>query len=260
MASTHKVLMVDDDTLVQALISQYLINAGYEVVTAVSGSEMFERLSDVDDIDLVLLDLGLPDEDGIVLARKLRARSSIPIIILTARDRAEDRLAALDVGADDYLTKSVNPEEMLLRIRNLLRRSAGAVKAAGTETGEPGRTYQFDNWVVDLDGFSLTSAKGETVPMTPGEFRVLATLVRQPGRVLSRDQLLDAVSGHEEAPSDRMIDAFISRIRKKIEQNPRKPEYIQTVTGIGYKFVGRKTPKDTLEDAERRSGRRRDNT
>lgn len=259
MAYTHKILMVDDDILVQALISQYLINAGYAVVTAVSGAEMFERLNQIDDIDLVLLDLGLPDEDGIVLARKLRARSAMPIIILTARDRAEDRLAALDVGADDYLTKSVNPEEMLLRIRNLLRRSSGSLQTAKAETDDRGRTFQFDNWIVDMDGFSLTSPKGETVPMTPGEFRVLATLVRQPGRVLSRDQLLDAISGHEEAPSDRMIDAFISRIRKKIEANPRKPEYIQTVTGIGYKFIGRRTPKDTREDAERRSDRQQGN-
>lgn len=249
--------MVDDDTLVQTLISKYLENAGYAVVTAISGHQMFERLNKEDDIDLVLLDLGLPDEDGIVLTRKLRARSNIPIVILTARDRAEDRLAALDVGADDYLTKSVNPEELLLRIRNLLRRSTGMAQKELTDTQVNARTFQFDNWVVNLDGFTLTSPNGEHVPMTPGEFRLLATLVKNPGRVLSRDQLLDAITGPDDSPSDRMIDAFVSRIRKKIEKDPKKPAYVQTVTGIGYRFVGKKAPKDRRTGASRASDRRR---
>lgn len=257
MAQKFKILMVDDDKLVQTLISQYLINAGYTVVTASTGKDMFDRLNAVEDIDLVLMDLGLPDEDGIVLTRKLRARSSIPIIILTARDRAEDRLAALDVGADDYITKSVNQDELLLRIRNLLRRTSGNVQTAPEDTRMGERVFQFDNWVADMDGFTLTSPTGDLVPMTPGEFRVLVTLVKNPGRVLSRDQLLDAVTGHEEAPSDRMIDAFVSRIRKKIENDPKKPAYIQTVTGVGYRFMGKKAPQDRRASADRQSDRRK---
>lgn len=238
MSYQHKILMVDDDALVQALISQHLENAGYEVIMAGSGQEMFDRLANVPDIDLVLLDLGLPDEDGIVLARKLRARSNQPIIILTARDEVDTRLAGLGVGADDYLTKSVTPDELLLRVRNLLRRTTGAETTRSPVSVDANDVVRFDGWVVDMKGYAITSPQGRDITMTPGEFRVLATLLKSRGRVLSRDQLLDAITTQEDEPSDRMIDAFVSRIRKKIEKDPRKPIYIQTVTGVGYKFSG----------------------
>jgi DNA-binding response OmpR family regulator len=238
MSQQQKILMVDDDVLIQRLMSYYLEGAGYVVVTAGSGQEMYDCLAKNADIALILLDLGLPDEDGLVLARKLRARSSQPIIILTAREEEDSRLAGLDVGADDYLTKSVTPDELLLRVRNLLRRTSGAEVSTQPTSGNADGIVRFDGWVVDLKGYSITSPQGEDVTMTPGEFRVLAALVQSRGRVLSRDQLLDAITGQEDEPSDRMIDAFISRIRKKIENNPRKPVYIQTVTGVGYKFTG----------------------
>ena len=203
-----------------------------------SGKEMFDCLNQEKDIDLILLDLGLPDEDGIVLARKLRARSSQPIIILTAREEMDTRLAGLDVGADDYLTKSVSPDELLLRIRNVLRRTTGTETTRTMMSGNADDAVRFDGWIVDMCGYAVTSPQGKIISMTPGEFRVLATLLKSRGRVLSRDQLLDAITGQEDDPSDRMIDAFISRIRKKIEKNPRKPVYIHTVTGVGYKFLG----------------------
>ncbi len=241
MSPQRKILLVDDERLIRTLISQYLLNAGYAVVTAGSGREMFDCLNNDAAIDLVILDLGLPDEDGLVLARKLRTRSAdLPIIILTARDGVDDRLAGLDVGADDYLTKSVDPAEMLLRVRNLLRRSAGrnSLHMAASDSAE--NVIRFDGWVFDSKGYILISPEGRDITMTPGEFRVLGALLKNRGRVLSRDQLLDAITGHEDAPGDRMIDAFISRIRKKIEKDPRQPVYIKTVTGVGYRFSGEK--------------------
>jgi len=236
MNRQSKILMVDDDPLIRALMSRYLEHAGYDVIAAGSGQEMFTCLNSHDDIALVLLDLGLPDEDGLVLARKLRARSSLPIIILTARDGADDRLAGLDVGADDYLSKTVNPAELLLRVRNLLRRTNTPCSACAQPASKNGDTIRFDGWVVDLHGYTITSPDNRDIMMTPGEFRVLGALLNSRGRVLSRNQLLDAISGHEEAPSDRMVDAFISRIRRKIEKDPKRPAYIKTVTGVGYKF------------------------
>ena len=230
--------MVDDDVLLQSLVSLHLEGAGYLVAKAGSGKEMFDCLNQEKDIDLILLDLGLPDEDGIVLARKLRARSSQPIIILTTREEMDTRLAGLDVGADDYLTKSVSPDELLLRIRNVLRRTTGTETTRTMMSGNADDAVRFDGWIVDMCGYAVTSPQGKIISMTPGEFRVLATLLKSRGRVLSRDQLLDAITGQEDDPSDRMIDAFISRIRKKIEKNPRKPVYIHTVTGVGYKFLG----------------------
>ncbi|MBT3556931.1 MAG: response regulator transcription factor [Rhodospirillales bacterium] len=238
MKHQHKILMVDDDVLLQSLVSLHLEGAGYLVAKAGSGKEMFDCLNQEKDIDLILLDLGLPDEDGIVLARKLRARSSQPIIILTAREEMDTRLAGLDVGADDYLTKSVSPDELLLRIRNVLRRTTGTETTRTMMSGNADDAVRFDGWIVDMCGYAVTSPQGKIISMTPGEFRVLATLLKSRGRVLSRDQLLDAITGQEDDPSDRMIDAFISRIRKKIEKNPRKPVYIHTVTGVGYKFLG----------------------
>lgn len=240
MSRQNRILLVDDDTLIQALISRYLEQAGYSLVVADSGQAMFDCLNNDDAIDLVILDLGLPDEDGLVLARKLRARSDLPIMILTGRDGVNDRLAGLDVGADDYLTKSVDPAELLLRVRNLLRRSALPCSAGAQRPGSEENVIRFDGWVVDPKGYTLTSPDGRDITMTPGEFRVLGALLKNRGRVLSRDQLLDAITGHEDAPSDRMIDAFVSRIRKKIEKDPRQPAYIKTVTGVGYKFSGEK--------------------
>jgi len=229
----HHILIVDDDEFVRALIATHLENEGYEVSLAGSGEEMFDLMG-ANEFDLVLLDLGLPDEDGLVLARKLRARSGIPLMILTGRRELDDRLAGLDVGADDYLTKSVNPEEFLLRVRNLLNRSGGGTIAPVSSKDKS--LIRFRGWTIDLDGHSLTSPDDEEVAVTPVELKLLSVLAKAPGRALSRDTLLDAISGYDEAPSDRMIDAFISRIRKKIEANPKKPEIIVTITGVGYRF------------------------
>ncbi|NQU61508.1 MAG: response regulator transcription factor [Rhodospirillales bacterium] len=226
-------LIVEDDELVQSLLAAYMQNEDFKVSLAATGKEMLACI-DSETIDLVLLDLGLPDEDGLVLARQVRARSSLPIIVLTARKEQKDRLAALEIGADDYLTKPFDPEELVLRVRNLLGRSeSGATNEALKERTE---IFKFEGWTLDAGGHSLTGPKDKNVSLTRAEFNLLASLARAPNRVLSRDYLLDAVSQDADAPTDRLIDVLVSRVRKKIEKNPKKPEIITTVIGCGYKF------------------------
>ncbi|MAF94674.1 MAG: two-component system response regulator [Rhodospirillaceae bacterium] len=226
-------LIVEDDELVQSLLAAYMQNESFKVSLAGNGKEMLACI-DSEAIDLILLDLGLPDEDGLVLVRQVRARSSLPIIVLTARKEQKDRLAALEIGADDYLTKPFDPEELILRVRNMLGRAdTGTADEALRERTE---VFRFEGWTLDAGGHSLTDGKGKKVPLTRAEFNLLAALARAPNRVLSRDYLLDAVSRDADAPADRLIDVLVSRIRKKIEKYPKKPEIIITVVGCGYKF------------------------
>jgi len=211
-------------------------NDGFKVSLAATGKEMLACI-DSEAIDLVLLDLGLPDEDGLVLARQVRARSSLPIIVVTARKEQKDRLAALEIGADDYLTKPFDPEELTLRVRNILGRAGdGSNTNAEEALRERTEVFKFLGRTLDAGGHSLTGPDGDKVTLTRAEFNLLTSLGRAPNRVLSRDYLLDAVSQDADAPTDRLIDILISRVRKKIEPNPKKPEIITTVVGCGYKF------------------------
>ena len=226
-------LIVEDDELVQSLLAAYMQNEGFKVSLASTGKEMLACI-DSESIDLILLDLGLPDEDGLVLARQVRARSSLPIIVLTARKEQKDRLAALEIGADDYLTKPFDPEELVLRVRNMLGRTeTGASEEALQERTE---VFRFEGWTLDTGGHSLSEGKNKKVTLTRAEFNLLAALVRAPNRVLTRDYLLDAVSQDADAQTDRLIDVLVSRVRKKIEKDPKKPKIITTVVGCGYKF------------------------
>jgi DNA-binding response OmpR family regulator len=214
-------------------------NDGFKVSLAATGKEMLACI-DSEAIDLVLLDLGLPDEDGLVLARQVRARSSLPIIVVTARKEQKDRLAALEIGADDYLTKPFDPEELTLRVRNILGRAGdGSNTNAEEALRERTEVFKFLGWPLYAGGHSLTGPDGDKVTLTRAEFNLLTSLARAPNRVLSRDYLLDAVSQDADAPTDRLIDVLISRVRKKIEPNPKKPEIITTVVGCGYKFSAR---------------------
>jgi len=214
-------------------------NDGFKVSLAATGKEMLACI-DSEAIDLVLLDLGLPDEDGLVLARQVRARSSLPIIVVTARKEQKDRLAALEIGADDYLTKPFDPEELTLRVRNILGRAGdGSNTNAEEALRERTEVFKFLGRTLDAGGHSLTGPDGDKVTLTRAEFNLLTSLARAPNRVLSRDYLLDAVSQDADAPTDRLIDILISRVRKKIEPNPKKPEIITTVVGCGYKFSAR---------------------
>ena len=229
----HHLLIVEDDELVQSLLAAYHQKEGYRISLASNGKEM-HALANSDKIDLILLDLNLPDEDGLVLARQTRSRSNVPIIVITARKERADRLTALEVGADDYITKPFDPDELILRVQNLLGR-AGSEKDS-TPGGTPSDTIKFDGWTIDLGGRTLTNPNEQEVILTRSEFNLLSALAKAPNRVLTRDYLLDSISNDADAPSERMIDVLISRLRKKIEPDVKKPVRIMTVVGCGYKF------------------------
>ncbi|MCH7554935.1 MAG: response regulator transcription factor [Proteobacteria bacterium] len=231
MSMNQHVLIVEDEEFVLALMGAYLRDAGFKISLAANGREMLALL-DKEKINLILLDLGLPDEDGLVLTRQIRARSSVPIIVLTGRTGQDDRLAALELGADDYLTKPCDPREIVLRVQNLLDRAGGGPKQPGTSE----EIIRFDKWALDLASHMVIGPNGEDVTLTPAEFNLLTCFVRAPNRVLTRDHLLDAVSRYDDSPNDRMIDVLVSRLRKKIEDDPRKPAFIVTIRGCGYKF------------------------
>jgi DNA-binding response OmpR family regulator len=222
-------LVVDDDVALRDLLSRYLSENGYTVHAVADGIAMEEVLAR-HSIDLVILDLMLPGENGLTLAKRLRSRSSLPIIILSAHGDEVDRIVGLEVGADDYLPKPFNPRELLARIRAVLRRSSN------TQPTEPnGKVYSFGPYRLDATSRSLTS-HGEAVPLTSSEFTLLQILVTHPNRVLSRDTLLQLLKGYEHQPFDRSVDVRITRLRRKIEPDPVNPVYIRTVWGEGYLF------------------------
>jgi two-component system torCAD operon response regulator TorR len=230
MASHHRILLVEDDPSVRALLSAYLIKEGFEVSEAENARQFHSQFSR-ERIDLVLLDLNLPDEDGFVLARSLRQKSAVPMIMVTSREQTDDRIHGLEMGADDYVSKPFDPRELIARIRSLLRRSQTGgmcVRAANSRT--------FADYVIDLDRHLLSRSDGRPVRLTRAEFDLLAALALADGRVLSRDQLIDAVSRRDEPPLDRTIDVIISRLRRKIEDDPRRPEILVTVPAYGYRL------------------------
>jgi len=228
MKNNH-ILLVEDDELTRNLLRAYLEKEGFSVSGASDGQEMIALL-DRDQFDLIFLDLNLPDEDGLSLARRLRSRSPVPLIVLTSRQGQEDRIAALEIGADDYVTKPFDPLELVLRARNLLGRTGALSGAADCNA----RT--FAGWVLDLDARTLTDKADTVVPLTRTEFNLLAAMAASPRRVLSRSHLLDAIARGSDSPSDRTVDVTVSRLRRKIEADPKSPGIIVTVPGLGYMF------------------------
>lgn len=223
-----KILIIEDDELTSSLLSTVLVSNGYTTACALTGEQALQQLNKTG-FDIILLDLNLPDEDGLSLIRQIRIRFFTPVFIITSRKGKEDRLAGLDMGADDFITKPFDTDELLLRIRNTLKRTL--------VTGNPNDDeLYFDGWVVDKSTRELRAPNKKVVPATAGEFNILLALIKAAGRVLTREQLLDAVSQNNEGPSIRMVDVFISRLRKKIEPLPRQPRYIITKTGYGYFF------------------------
>jgi two-component system, OmpR family, alkaline phosphatase synthesis response regulator PhoP len=223
------ILVVDDEPKIVLLLRDYLSRAGYHPLAAYDGQGALAIVR-AEKPDLVILDLGLPGLDGLDVTRALRKNSNVPIIMLTARDEESDKLVGLELGADDYVTKPFSPKEVVARVRALFRRieaaqdreGAQVIRAAGLE--------------LDMERLRLTIA-GRTVELTPTEFQLLAALARQPGRVFTRAQLLDAIRGVAFESYERAIDTHIKNIRHKIEPEPREPRYILTVYGVGYKFV-----------------------
>ena len=235
------VLVVDDDREIRDLVERFLTKNGYRVTTVQDGKAMRRALADWH-IDLIILDLMLPGEDGLSLCRDLRAKSDIPVIMLTMKSEETDRIIGLEMGADDYLPKPFNPRELLARMRAVLRRVAQAPAAPAAVRQ---KVLRFEGWCLDIGLRRLTSPDGLVVDVSAGEFDLLVALVERPQRVLSRDQLLDLTHGRAEAPFDRSIDMQISRLRRKIETDPREPELIKTVRGGGYVFTARVVQDET---------------
>jgi two-component system OmpR family response regulator len=229
MSAAQHLLLVDDDKELCTLLSKFLTRHGYRVSVAHNGHAM-ASLMETSRIDLVILDLMLPGEDGLALCRRIRTTSTMPIIMLTAMADEVDRIIGLEMGADDYLAKVANPRELLARVRAVLRR-AGAPDATSVEQK---RILEFAGWRLDVIHRQLTSPKSALVPLRAAEFELLLALVERPRRVLSRDQLLDLSRGRSANVFDRSIDVQISRLRRKIESDPKAPTLIKTVRSGGY--------------------------
>ena len=233
MTENGHILIVDDQQEICDVVQEYLTGEGYRVSTAHDGAGMRRAMAQ-GHVDLVILDLMLPGEDGLTLARSLRSESGIGIIILTGRGETVDRIIGLEMGADDYLPKPFHLRELLARVKSVLRR-------VQSRTGEPGQTTrshaQFAGWTLDLSSRELMSPAGEEVRLTTGEFDLLAAFVNNPNQVLSRDRLLDLARNREAGPFDRTIDVQVGRLRRKLEEDPQNPSLIKTVRGSGYIFT-----------------------
>ncbi|MBU1237715.1 MAG: response regulator [Gammaproteobacteria bacterium] len=227
--NTTSILVVDDDPALCELLSDYLGASGYSVTTAGDGKAM-RRVLAHGVPDAIVLDLMLPGEDGLALARELRTHSDVPILMLSARGEEIDRVVGLEVGADDYLAKPFSPRELLARLRALLRRTRSVAQA-----GEGGAGMRFGQFLIDTAARRLLR-DGVEVRLTGAEFDLLRVLAERPNRVLSRDVLVDLLKGYDRDPFDRSIDIRVTRLRKKIERDPAAPDYIRTVRGEGYLF------------------------
>jgi DNA-binding response OmpR family regulator len=227
------ILVVDDDPQIRSLLTEYLTENGLRVSTASNGRDM-QRILNEATVDLVILDLRLADEDGMAIARSLRERVAIPVIMLTGvRDEA-DRVMGLELGADDYVTKPFSPRELLARIRTVVRRAKSAVPDA--PRGREIRAYRFGEFELNLRTRRLKRQDGRPVNLTNGEFNLLAALLAAPERILTRDQLLEASRLHDNEVYDRAIDIQVLRLRRKLEADPAQPRYIVTERGVGYVF------------------------
>ncbi len=244
MTDASHILVVDDDQRIRDMLCRYLEQEGFSVTGVEDGVAMRRHLFD-NPVDLVLLDLVMPGEDGLSLSREIRAESDLPIIMLTGKGEPIDRVVGLEVGADDYITKPFHLREVLARIRSVLRRSATRpVTESESNSGDDSERVQFVGWQFDMVRRELRSPDGSPVPLTTGEFNLLSALVKRPNRPLDRDQIMDLVKGRDWQPYDRSIDTQIGRLRKKLEADPKDPQLIKTVRGVGYVF----TPKvDTLD-------------
>lgn len=234
MADTRAphILIVDDDQKVRLLLRRCFEGEGYRVTELTRGSQAPSAV-DAGDIDLVTLDLTLPDIDGLSVARTIRERSQVPIIMVTGKGDLIDRVIGLEVGADDYISKPFHLREVLARVRAVLRRARSEAGAAAGARA-PGRVYRFDRWTLDLDRRELRDAQGAVSNLTTAEFGLIEIFAQHANRVLTRDQIMDLLKGHEWSPLDRSIDNLVARLRRKIESSQDEPCLIKTVRGLGY--------------------------
>jgi two-component system OmpR family response regulator len=231
--SAHHILALDDDPAVRELVADYLGQNELRVTAVANGKELAAVMAK-DTVDLVVLDLRLPGEDGLQIARRLREQSAIPILMLTGRAEEADRVMGLELGADDYLTKPFSPRELLARIRALLRRAQAQSTVADAIAKV--RAYRFEGWELNIGLRKLKNPAGEAIDLTKGEFGLLTAFLSAPQRVLAREQLLDLTRVHNAEVYDRSIDIQILRLRRKIEIDPSRPKFIVTERGAGYVF------------------------
>jgi two-component system OmpR family response regulator len=232
MEATPHILVVDDQRDIREPLGRYLGKQGLRV-SLVAGAAEARDLLKRSAVDLVILDVMMPGEDGLSLCRHLRESANMPVILLTAMAEDADRIVGLEVGADDYVVKPFNPRELLARIKAVLRRANSLPQARQAPAGQ---RLAFDRWTFDLGRRELVGADGVAVPLSAAEFRLLSAFAQRPRMVLSRDQLLDLTSGRDSQPFDRAIDNQVSRLRKKLELDPKNPSLIKTVWGGGYVF------------------------
>ncbi|MCJ8508894.1 response regulator [Rhizobium lemnae] len=232
----ERILIVDDDPRIRQMVTRYFEDEGFVVHGAADGNGMRKALAN-HTIDLILLDLVLPQsEDGLALAREVRASSDVPIVMLTGRDDVLDRIIGLEVGADDYIPKPFHLREVLARVRSILRRRK-PVETVPSNV-DPGQTLEFDGWRLEIHRRRLLNPDQQEIELTTGEFDMLTVMIRNAGRVLTREMLMDQTRGRQFDAYDRAIDAQIARLRKKIEPNPAQPTFIRSVRGVGYIFTG----------------------
>ena len=233
MSDLKKILVVDDDADLRWMVNKYLSKHDFEVTLTEDGEKMREALEN-DSFDLAILDINLPGEDGLSLARYLRSNYQIGIIMLSAAAEVFDRIVGLEMGADDYVTKPFEPRELLARVKSVLRRLESNIQEASTDTSQ---RVMFGDYTLDLDSHQLLDNADQLVTLTSMEFDLLKAFAENPNRVLSRDQLLNLSHNRDWDPFDRSIDIRITRLRRKIEKHPSKPQIIKTVRGAGYIFV-----------------------
>ena len=235
-AATPHLLIVDDHKDIRDLLGKYLHKQGYRITLAKDGQELRQALAD-HAIDLIVLDIMMPGEDGITLCRNIRVNDGVPIIFLTAMGEETDRIIGLEMGADDYLTKPFNPRELLARIKAVLRRAESLPPQRGElAEGLKSKQLAFDRWILQVDQRQLLNEQRIVVALSTAEYQLLTAFLQHPHRVLSREQLMDLTRGRDSQAFDRSIDNQVSRLRKKIERVPKAQELIKTVWGGGYCF------------------------
>jgi two-component system OmpR family response regulator len=246
MSEEVRILVIEDEAALSRSMRRFLEQEGYTVSVADTGSSA-RRLARRSEFDLILLDLKMPDEDGLSLLKLFQTTIGVPVIIVSGKAKAVDRILGLELGADDYISKPFNLRELQARIKAVLRSAASDPQASTTRQGElkVSKLVRFADWELDLGNRELRAPDGSQVVLTAGEFKLLEAFVNHPSRVLSRDQLLDWASNRDWTPFDRSIDTQIQRLRKKIEQDPRHPDLIRTVRGAGYMF----TPKVQVRES-----------
>jgi two-component system OmpR family response regulator len=235
MERTSHILVVDDHREIRELLARYFEKNGLRVSVAEGGAAMRQAMKAAA-IDLVVLDIMMPGEDGLTLCRQIRGSSDVPIVLLTAVSEETDRIIGLELGADDYVTKPFNPRELLARIRAILRRASAPPRV---DPAQALRRHRFDRFILDPSSHTLYDDQGVAVPLGTAEYRLLQAFVSRPGMVLSRDQLIDITAGRNAQVFDRSIDNLVSRLRRRIELDPQQPTLIKTVWGDGYMFAGR---------------------